>query len=82
MEMERRQLRERRVGERRKALGVPVGDETVEELDELGGEDRRRADAGLVGFMGANGKVHYTPLGRLSIYGVRVRVAAEKAQIA
>ena len=47
MRMERRQLRERRKGKLRRALGMP--DESVVELDRLGEEDRMRAEQGLVG---------------------------------
>jgi hypothetical protein len=46
MQMERRHLRERREGTFRRALGMP--DESVEELDRLGEEDRMRAEQGLV----------------------------------
>jgi hypothetical protein len=44
--MERRQLRERREGKYRRALGIP--DESVEELDRLGEEDRMMANQGLM----------------------------------
>jgi hypothetical protein len=47
MQMERRHLRERREGKFRRALGMP--DESVEELDRPGEEDRMRAEQGLVG---------------------------------
>jgi hypothetical protein len=47
MQMECRQLRERREGKLRRALGMP--DESVVELDRLGEEDRMRAEQGLVG---------------------------------
>ncbi len=47
MRMERRQLRERRKGKLRRALGMP--DESVVEQDRLGEEDRMRAEQGLVG---------------------------------
>ena len=47
MQLERRQLRERREGMFRRALGMP--DESVGELDRLGEEDRMRAEQGLVG---------------------------------
>jgi hypothetical protein len=46
MQMEHRQLRERREGKYRRALGMP--DESVEELDRLGEEDRMRAEQGFV----------------------------------
>ena len=47
MQMERRQLRERREGKLRRASEMP--DESIEELDRLGKEDRMRAEQGLVG---------------------------------
>jgi hypothetical protein len=44
--MERRQLRERREGKYRRALGMP--DESVEELARLGEEDRVMTEQGLM----------------------------------
>jgi hypothetical protein len=38
MKMERQQLQERRDGKLRRALGVPVPGESVDELDRLGGK--------------------------------------------
>jgi hypothetical protein len=43
MGMERRQLRERRAGKLRRALGLPLPGESVEQLDRIGEQDRRRA---------------------------------------
>ena len=43
MQMERRQLRERREGKLRAALGIPLPGESVEQLDRIGAQDRRRA---------------------------------------
>ena len=52
MQMERTQLRERCEGKLRAALGVPLPGETVEELDRIGAQDRRRAEQGLVAVVG------------------------------
>ncbi len=81
MEMERRQLRERREGKLRRALGVPLPGESFRELDEIGEKDRRMAGAGLVGVM-RKGKVVYEPLDGLTVHDVWPRIAAERAQIA
>ena len=86
MRMERRQLQERRHGKLRRALGVPLPGASpgasVEELDRLGEEDRRRAEAGLVAVMGKSGEIYYKHVGDLSIYDMRARIAAERVQIA
>src|SRR3712207_5079712 len=86
MKMERRQLQERRHGKLRRALGVPLPGASpgasVEELDRLGEEDRRRAEAGLVAVMGKSGEIYYKHVGDLSIYDMRARIAAERVQIA
>ena len=42
MRMERRQLRGGREGKLRRALGVPLEGESVEQLDQLGEEDREQ----------------------------------------
>ncbi len=82
MKMERRQLQERRHGKLRRALGVPLPEASVEELDRLGEEDRRRAEAGLVAVMGKNSEIFYKHIDDLTIYDMRSRIAAERVQIA
>ena len=52
MQMERRQLRDRLQGKLRRALGVALAGESVEELDRLGEEDQLRAEQGLVPIVG------------------------------
>jgi len=77
-----RQLQERRHGKLRRALGVPLPGASVEELDRLGEEDRRRAEAGLVAVLGKNGEIFYKHIDDLTIYDMRARIAAERVQIA
>jgi len=57
MQTERNQLRMRRAGKLRRALGVPLAGETVEQLDRIGERDRLRAEQGLVPIMGGDGKI-------------------------
>ena len=48
MEVERRELEDRRSGELAKVLGEALPGESQEELDRLAAEDRQRAEKGLV----------------------------------
>jgi hypothetical protein len=82
MQMERQQLQERRDGKLRRALGVAVSGESVEEVDRMGEEDRRRAEAGFLAVMGPDGKIFYKHIDDLNIYDMRARVAAEEVQVA
>jgi len=78
MQMERWQLRERREGKLRRALGVPLPGESVEQLDRTGEQDRRRTEQGLVPLMDAGGRIshkHVDDLGRLDM---NARTAAER----
>ena len=81
MRMERRQLRERCEGKLRKALGVPLLGESVEELDRLGELDQDRAERGLVDVKGKGGRISYMHIDELSIYDMYFRTAAEQAQV-
>ena len=79
--MERRQLRERREGKLRRALGVPLLGETEEQLDRIGDEDRLRAEQGLVYLLDAGGRIsskHLDGLGRLDMNS---RTAAERVTV-
>jgi hypothetical protein len=83
MHMERRQLRERCEGKLRRALGVALQGESVEELDRLGEQDRLRAGQGLVAVMGEGGKkIFYKHLDDLSRHDMRFRTAAERVEVA
>ena len=81
MAMERRQLRERRKGKLRRALGVPLPGESAEELDRLGEEDRIRAEQGLVDVMGEGSKIIYKHIDDLSRHDMNARTAAEQVRV-
>src|SRR5215204_31452 len=81
MQTERSQLRERRQGKLRRALGVPLPGESVEQLDRIGERDRRRAEEGLVAVMNRDGTFshkHIDDLGRLDMTS---RIAAEMEEV-
>jgi len=79
MEMERRQLRERRKGKLRAALGIPLVGESVEQLDRIGEQDRRRAAKGLVAVaVGQGGRISHKHLDDLSRLDMNCRTAAER----
>lgn len=82
MQMERRQLWERRQGKLRRALGVALPGESVESLDRLGEEDRLRADQGLVSVMRQGGKIFYKHIDDLSTREINFRIAAERVEVA
>jgi hypothetical protein len=80
MQMERTQLRERRAGKLRRALGVALPGESVEELDAIGEQDRLRAERGLVAVVGRGG-ISFVHLDDLSSLDMRSRTAAERVQV-
>jgi hypothetical protein len=82
MQMERRQLRERSQGKLRRALGVALPGESVEELDRLGKEDQLRAEQGLVPVVGEGGRIFYRHIADLSSLDMRFRTAAEQVELA
>jgi hypothetical protein len=77
MQTERWQLRERREGKLRKALGVPLAGESFEQLDRIGEWDRVRAEQGLVPIMGECGDITYKHIDDLSRIDMHFRIAAE-----
>jgi hypothetical protein len=81
MQMERRQLRERRVGKLRSALGVPLPGESAQQLDRIGEQDRLRAERGLVSIKGEGGKISYKHIDDLSSLDMRFRIAAERVMV-
>jgi hypothetical protein len=81
MEMQRRQLRERCKGKLRRALGTPLAGESVEELDRVGGQDRLRAEQGLVAVKGEGGRISYEHIDDLSNLDMHFRNAAERVQV-
>jgi hypothetical protein len=81
MEMERRQLRERREGKLRAALGVPLPGEMVEQLDRIAERDRLRAEQGLVPIMGEGGNITYMHIDDLTKLDMPFRTAAERLAV-
>ena len=69
MQMERTQLRERREGKLRRALGPPLPGESVEQLDRIGNQDRLRAEQGLVAVVGESGRISYKHIDDLCTSG-------------
>jgi hypothetical protein len=80
-EMERRQLRERREGKLRRALGFPLPGESVEQLDRTGAQDRRRADQGLVAVVGRGGGISYKHVDELGRLDMNARTAAARVVV-
>jgi hypothetical protein len=82
MQMERRQLRDRLQGKLRRALGVVLPGESLEELDRLGEEDQLRAEQGLVFIKDGQGSTisykHIDDIGPLDMYFI---TAAERVEI-
>jgi hypothetical protein len=78
MEMERRQLRERREGKLRAALGIPLAGESLEQLNRIGAQDRRRAAQGLVAVIGQGGRISHKHIDDLSRLDMNSRTAAER----
>jgi hypothetical protein len=81
MQAEHKQLRERREGKLRRALGRPLSGESVEELDRIGEQDRLRAEQGLVALMGEGGDISYERLEDLDRLDMEARTAAEWVQV-
>jgi hypothetical protein len=82
IEMERTKLRERRHGKLRRALGWPLPGESKEQLDHIGGLDRRRAERGLVSIKEGEGvKISYKHIDDLGLSDMRFVTAAEWVEV-
>ena len=77
MQIERRQLQERREGKLRRALGVPLAGETVELLDRIGEQDRLKAEQGLVSIIDYGDRITYKRLDDLTALDMESRTEAE-----
>ena len=64
----------------RRALGVALEGESVEELDRLGVEDQLRAEQGLVPVIGKGGQIFYKHIDDLSTYDMDFRTSAERLE--
>ena len=82
MQTERRQLRERREGILRTALGVPLAGESLEQLNRIGKQDRVRAEQGLVPIVDEGGRITYKHIDDLSTQDMNFRIAAERIEVA
>jgi len=81
MQTERSQLRQRREGKLRAALGVPLPGEAVELLDQIGERGRLRAEQGLVPIKGEGGKIYYKHIDDLNRLDMHFRTAAERVTV-
>jgi hypothetical protein len=81
MQLERRQLRERREGQLRRTLGDPLPGETDEQLGRIGEASVLRAEQGLVAVMGEDGSISYRPLADLLRRDMLSRTAAERVEV-
>jgi len=81
-QMERQQLRERREGKLRRALGVTLPGESTEQLDLIGEQDRRRAEQGLVAVMDQGGRIFHKHIDDLSRLDMNARTVAERVVVA
>jgi hypothetical protein len=81
IQMERRSLRERLQGKLRRALGVALPGESVEQLDRIGDQDRLRVEQGLVAVVGEGSRISYLHIDDLSSLAMRFRTAAERMKV-
>jgi len=77
MRLEHRRLEERREGMLRRALGDPLSDETLEQLERIGEGDRIRAGHGLVAVVREDGRAFYRYIDALERDDMEDRLAAE-----
>jgi hypothetical protein len=81
MRLERRRLNERREGKLRRALGDPLPDETLEQLERIAEGDRLRARQGLVAVVREDGKAFYRYIDALERDDIDNRLAAEWLEV-
>ena len=81
MQLERRQLRQRREGQLRRVLGDPLPGETDEQLDRIGEASVLRAEQGLVAVMGEEGSISYKALTDLLRHDMHSRTTAERVEV-
>src|SRR5215212_5793824 len=81
MQTERSQLRQRRQGKLRRALGHPLPGESVEQLDSIGERDVIRAEQGLVAVRDDGGFISYKPIDDLGRLDMNYRSAAERVMV-
>jgi hypothetical protein len=62
-------------------LGRPLPGESSEQLDRIGGQDRRRAEQGLVSIKGEGGRISYKHIDDLRPLDMRFVTAAEREEV-
>ena len=81
MEVEHRELEQRRSGQLGRALGRALPGESQEELDRMGEEDQRRAEEGLVELRSGD-EVWFKPIDELTREDRPHRIESENARAA
>ena len=81
MRAERRELEVRQDGHLAKMLGHPLPNESPEELEQLAGEDQRRALEGLVDLMSDSGEIFYKHIDDFTPQDLYARGRAEGKRI-
>lgn len=81
MEIERRELEDRKNGELGKVLGSAMAGESQEDLDRMAREDRERAERGLVELV-EDGTVVYKRIDDLALEDRAGRIKAQKRRLA
>lgn len=81
MEIERKELEDRKNGELERALGQALPGESQEEIQRLAREDREKAEAGLVGLRDGN-DVWYKHIDELTLEDRQARIEAQQRRLA
>ena len=79
MEVEHRELEQRRDGQLGRALGPAFPDESQEELNRIAEEDRRKAEEGLVELRSGD-EIWYKPIDELTREDRPARIESENAR--
>lgn len=81
MQIERRELEDRKNGELAKALGPAMNGESQEEIDRLAREDREKAEAGLVVLRDGE-ELWYKHIDELTFEDRQARIEAQRRRLA
>lgn len=81
MEVERRELEQRRSGQLGRALGPALPGESQEELEKIAEEDQRRAEEGLVELRSGD-EVWYQHIDEITRENRQARIESENARAA
>lgn len=81
MEVEHRELEQRRSGQLGRALGLALPGESQEELDKIAEEDQRRAEEGLVELRNGD-EVWYKHIDEMTREDRQARIESENARAA